>query len=153
MSQYTTVRRGMRLTPLVLAITAVLSLAALCTSCSEPRLVILEFSCTAAPVLTTTSAAASCSWTFTPDSTDGLAGSEGLPVTARLYLRKTFNTTTQAETRVLAAESSLAIKTPTGTAPVSFTIGSGLTAGSYYVEFSFADDLGPQVIKSQVVTL
>ena len=152
MSPYTAARRDTPLAPAALAIIMLLSLAVLCAACSEPRLVILEFSCTAAPVLTTTTAAASCSWSFTPDSAAGLTESEGLPVTARLYLRKTFNATTNAETRVLAAETALAIKEPTGTALFSFTIGSSLTAGTYYVEFSFADDLGPQVIKSQAVT-
>ncbi len=153
MSPCTTDRRIARLPLVTLAITFALSLAALCASCSEPRLVILEFSCATAPVLTTTSATATYAWTFTPDSIAGLAESDGLSGKARLYLRKTFDATTLAETRILAAETSLEIKEPTGTASCSFTIGSSLSAGTYYVEFSFADDLGPQVIKSQAVTL
>ncbi len=153
MSPYMTDRHSTRLPTVALAITTLLLLAALCTSCSEPRLVILEFSCAAAPVLTATSATATYSWTFTPDSIAGLAESDGLSGKARLYLRKTYNTTTLAETRILAAEASLVIKESLGSATCNFTIGSNLTAGTYYVEFSIADDLGPQVIKSQVVTL
>jgi len=120
------------------------------TSCADPLLVMLDFKAPGAPVLTTGSASVSYSWSFTV--TSDVAGSEGLPVRARLYKQTAVNLEEHTETRILVAEKQETLKTASGSASMQFLADlSG--GGAFYVEFAYADDLGPQVETSGVATL
>jgi hypothetical protein len=128
----------------VFALAISVMFAGLSASCAAPSLVILAFSATTAPTLTASSASVPYSYSFTNSSE--VADSDGLPVVIRLY-RVT------GATRVMAAEGSVTLKAVSGTGPYAFSISTTLVAGQYYVEFSFADDLGPQVIRTLEATL
>jgi hypothetical protein len=127
-----------------LAMAVATVLGSLFASCSGPSLVILAFSAAAAPTLAPTSASVAYSWSFTNSSE--VADSDGLPVVIRLYR-------VSGSTRVLAAEGSVTLTAISGTGPYAFSISTSLVTGQYYVEFSFADDLGPQVIRTPEATL
>jgi hypothetical protein len=135
-------------------ITAAMCLSAILFSCSDPRLVILDFASATAPTLSASSAAITYSWSFTPATSARLAETDGLPVDARLYKRTAVDPVTGKEERILAAEALFSLTSASGSAkPCDFAITSILSSGTYYVEFSFADDLGPQVIVSPQATL
>jgi hypothetical protein len=135
---------GKRSARMGIAMAAAMVIGSLFASCSGPSLVILAFSASTAPTLTTTSASVPYSWSFTNSSE--LADSDGLPVVIRLY-RVT------GATRVMAAEGSVTLTAVSGTGPYAFSISTTLAAGQYYVEFAFADDLGPQVIRTLEASL
>lgn len=127
---------------------AILLLAAsfAAASCSDPVIVVLGFSPgSAPPTLTANSASIAYTWSFTDVTSLGDSG--GLPVLARLYLE---NVTAG---RILAAEATFELTAMSGSGTCDFTIATALVHGTYYVEFAFADDLGPRVVESVRGTL
>ncbi|MBN2874499.1 MAG: hypothetical protein JXM71_05335 [Spirochaetales bacterium] len=129
----------------VLILVAAVILACLVASCSTPSAVLLAFTANTAPTLTADSASVLYAWSFT--NTSAVPTPDGFPVDVRLYR------VTSTDTRVMAAKGVASLTTLSGSTPFTFSIDTTLASGQYFVEFAFADDVGPQVIRTPEATL